>query len=564
MHLSAISRILEKTQPPDLGQTEELSLPHTLASGPFAGLEVPHASPSANAAHVHRTLIDTYLITHPHLDHISGFVINTAGLPGSRPKRLAGLPSTIAAFKTHIFNNVIWPNLSDENNGAGLVTYMRLVEGGSPAFGDGDDKGYLEVSDGLAVKTWGVSHGHCIERHSHRGSGSSTRFGSVDAGAAGGPLGVGLGASMALASPRGMAHHNSPNLSAFIHQQQQQQQQQRDPFNSSQQGGVLPGSVAASGGGRRSSASAGGLGASGLPTGESVCVYDSSAYFIRDMATGREVLMFGDVEPDSISLSPRNGQIWQEAAPKIATGNLVAIFIECSYDDSQDVDRLFGHLAPRFVMEEMAALADEVGAARRALRQRQDGSRAGSATPSIGGADKKKRKRDGADDGSLARRAATRAASGSAAAAAAAAGGGRGTPTQAAMDDPVSPRTVKPVGGSLAQPRPDEHTAAGTSSPHITTPTAALTLIDVELPPPVTPLNVVVHQQLQSQQTQQRAPPEPLPLKGLRVVIIHMKDKLNDGPHIGDIILGELQEYEKEAQLGCEFVISSEGQALYF
>ncbi|KAB5516930.1 cAMP phosphodiesterases class-II-domain-containing protein [Coniochaeta sp. 2T2.1] len=352
VQLSAITRILEQTQPLGLGKSDELSLPHTLTSGPFTGLELPFASAAANAAHVQRTLIDTYLITHPHLDHISGFVVNTAGLPGTRPKRLAGLPSTIAAFKTHIFNNVIWPNLTDENNGAGLVTYMRLVEGGSPALGEGDGKGYMEISDGLAVKVWGVSHGHCIEKHSHRGSGSSTRYGSIDAASvAMGPAGVGMGGNIPLMSPRSAPLQQgamNPSLSLVL-------QQQRDQLHlASTPQGVLAGSSAPSGGQR-----AGSVSAPGAPA-ETVCVYDSSAYFIRDVATGREILMFGDVEPDSISLSPRNQQIWQEAAPKMAGGKLAAIFIECSYDDSQSVDRLFGHLAPRFVIQEMANLAEEV------------------------------------------------------------------------------------------------------------------------------------------------------------------------------------------------------------
>ena len=53
------------------------------------------------------------------------------------------------------------------------------------------------------------------------------------------------------------------------------------------------------------------------------------------------------------------------------------------------------------------------------------------------------------------------------------------------------------------------------------------------------------------------------PLKGLKVVIIHMKEQLNDKPHVGEKILRELKAYEQQAQLGCEFVISSVGQAVY-
>ncbi|KAK4135517.1 hypothetical protein BT67DRAFT_354060, partial [Trichocladium antarcticum] len=393
VHLSAIANILEQTQPSDLGAPDGPSLPHTLTSGPFAGLEVPHTRADANAAHIHKNLIETYLITHPHLDHIAGFIINTAGLPGTRPKRVAGLPSTISALKTHIFNNVIWPNLSDENNGAGLVTYTRLVEGGSPAFGEGEGKGYLEICDGLSVKIWGVSHGHCIERHSHRGS-TSTRQGSVDAST----MGPGASSSaQSMRSPsRNTPHHISApaNLGTFL-------QQQQDRIRDSRRGSSFSCPPAPD---------------------ESVCVYDSSAYFVRDVTSGREVLIFGDVEPDSVSLSPRNLQVWQEAAPKIAAGKLTGIFIECSYDDSQSVDRLFGHLTPRFIYEEMTVLAEEVVAARRTLEE--DRARSVSSHASGTGTGKKRKRLS--HDGILTKRRSTP------------------QPTEPRADAPISPRTLNP------------------------------------------------------------------------------------------------------------------------
>ncbi|KAI1374958.1 cAMP phosphodiesterases class-II-domain-containing protein [Hypoxylon crocopeplum] len=455
VHLSAITRILEETQPPGLGV--DVALPHVLASGPFAGMEVHSTSASSNAAHVTRHLIDTYLITHPHLDHISGFVINTAGLPGTRPKRIAGLPSTISAFKTHIFNNVIWPNLSDENNGAGLVTYTRLVEGGSPALGEGEGKGYLEISDDLAVKVFSVSHGHCMERHTHRGSSASSRFGSVDV--------------SSLLSPRGPQVGN-----------------------------------AASGPSSLFRPSSGGHPSTGQER-ESVCVYDSSAYFIRDAVSGREVLMFGDVEPDSISLSPRNHGVWQEAAPRIASGNLAAIFIECSYDDSQTDDRLFGHLTPRYIIQEMKVLAAEVELVRQSPAKLEPN---------------KKRKRE---LGEAIRRA------------------NRVIARSGGDDGPVSPKSIRPRRNSDSASIPSEH---GYDSPHIATPTAELSLKDFEAS--AVPSSVPKR--------------SPDPLKGLKVVIIHVKEKLNDGELAGDTILSELLEHEKEAELGCNFIVSKMGQSL--
>ncbi|KAH8162684.1 hypothetical protein CIB48_g5558 [Xylaria polymorpha] len=449
IHLSAITKILESTQPLGLGTS--IPLPYTLETGPFAGLELQSALASVNAGYVTRHLVDTYLITHPHLDHISGFIINTAGLPGARPKRLAGLPSTIQAFKKHIFNNVIWPNLSDENNGAGLVTYMRLVEGGSPALGEGDGKGYLEISEGLGVKLFSVSHGHCIERHSHRGSSASSRLGSFDA------------ASLA-ASPRG-----------------------------------VPGSTAASGPQSLFRISSAGQ------DKESICVYDSSAYFIRDNVTGREVLMFGDVEPDSISLSPRNLGIWREAAPRIANGNLVAIFIECSYDNSQSDDCLFGHLTPRYIIQEMQALAATVETARQAPIKLDV---------------TKKRKRDAEE--------AKKRANGD---------------DTLQVDDPVSPKSTRPAKKGPSSVAGGEH--SGVNTPHIATPTAEMSLKDFEshMIPMI------------------QAPQSAKALRGLKVVIIHVKEKLVDGVVPRDLILSQLLDAEEEAQLGCEFIISSPGQS---
>ncbi|TVY47893.1 3',5'-cyclic-nucleotide phosphodiesterase [Lachnellula occidentalis] len=439
-HLAAITRILEKHLP---GKTPDDADEHlfTLTEGPFKGLKIPNSSASANAGYIVRTIVDTYLITHPHLDHISGFVINTASLPGTRPKRLAGLPSTINAFKEHIFNNVIWPNLSDENNGAGLVTYMRLVEGGSPAMGDGEGKGYMEICDGLSVKTWSVSHGHCIEKHTHRGS----------------------GAGLPEVSPR----LGTASLSS-----------QMDRSSRSTSGRILSP-------------------ADGLRTDplDQICVYDSSAYFIRDIASGREILMFGDVEPDSISLSPRNKQVWSEAAPKIVAGQLGAIFIECSYDDSRSEDTLFGHLAPRYLIEELKSLVAQVHA--------------------YNGRNKEKKKRKRVSERHEIRQ--------------------RSTRTSLSKDGPISPLTgngrrsfefeVTPADGIEAQ------SDGAASSP---TPELAM-----------------------------RGQGELL-LKGVKVVVIHTKDKLDDGPAIGDVILQELLDWEIEEQLGCEFVVPKFGDALYF
>ncbi|KAK4163465.1 putative 3',5'-cyclic-nucleotide phosphodiesterase [Cladorrhinum sp. PSN259] len=626
VHLGAIRDILERTQPQDLGKNDELQLPYTLTSGPFAGLEVRNTKAAVNASNISQDLVDTYLITHCHLDHIAGLIINSAGL--RRPKRLAALPITIEGFKKHIFNNVIWPNLSDENNGHGLLTYMRLVEGGSPALGEGDTRGYLEIGDGLAVKALSVSHGHCIEKHLHRGS-TSTRHPSFDASSLvpGGVADYKNSLSGLRAVNRALAHIDPGNhsLAPFppSYQQDRASLAALSRVNSMSQSHTIE---------------------------ESICVYDSSAYFFQHIPTGREILIFGDVEPDSESLTPRNQQVWQTAAPKIAAGKLAAIFIECSYDDSVIAERLYGHLAPRYIQEEMNSLAKEVLAAKLAVAatiaaaastpatgagsmseaQQQQGRNKSHpefiALPSNSGSADKKRKRTGVEeeenetnyDGSVTP--------------------GRGVAKRQATpqpqylkpltsfvggegsDTPVSPKTLRPGARQSAADQNESeqqdyflhqsHHASYSQShtPHLATPTAELSLaevdagvadaeklqkeeqsrdVDMSSSPhpsgfgegPVTPLSIpqVVggghhHHHHEHRHSHQQGGHDKVDeqqqslggiLKGLKVVIIHVKERLSDGPEARDIIQKELLAHEKAAGLGVEYLVSRQGDSLF-
>lgn len=77
-----------------------------------------------------------------------------------------------------MFNDIIWPNLSDEDGGAGLITYQRLVEGGNPRFGCGESRGYVRVGKGLVIKCLSISHGRCKQRYDPE-SGRHHRVGSA-------------------------------------------------------------------------------------------------------------------------------------------------------------------------------------------------------------------------------------------------------------------------------------------------------------------------------------------------------------------------------------------------
>jgi len=43
-----------------------------------------------------------------------------------------------------------------------------------------------------------------------------------------------------------------------------------------------------------------------------------------------------------------------------------------------------------------------------------------------------------------------------------------------------------------------------------------------------------------------------------------MKDRLDDGPSIRDIVKEQLDEYEKVENLGVEFIFPYQGDAMYF
>lgn len=447
--------------------------PTVITTGPFQGASFPHKSARANAVHFVREQVDAYLITHPHLDHISGFAINTAAFHNtSRPKKLSALPFTVDAIKQHIFNDVIWPNLTDEEGGVGFVSFQRLTEGGNLALGDGHSRGFIEVCNGLAVKAFKISHGNCA---------SAPRPDRRNSGVAGGinqsqlPQGQGTPHHSHHGNSRSASYtHNGPSMSAI-------------KFDNLPIGGTE--------GARRTSVFSQ-PSQPGTPTffqggGQDNGthhhpVVDSTAYFIRAVDSGREMLIFGDVEPDSISLSPRNHIVWAEAAPKVAAGLLQGIFIECSYNDTQSDNILFGHLAPRHLIAELQTLADMVGEKKKELN------------------DKAAKKR---------KRMSSRLSSGR---------------TRSQRDASSKASHWSPGAGE-------------------------------------SPMHAIVQEEPGPEEAESLPPSKvEAPLKGIKIIIIHVKDSMLDGPPVGVSILQDLNAHEtrlaREGRgLGCSFEISRSG-----
>ena len=495
-----------------------------MTTGPFKDLLLPHETAKANALHLLRNYVSTYLITHPHLDHLSGFAINTAAFQHTtRPKKLAGLPHTITAVKAHVFNDTMWPNLSDEEGGVGLVSFQRLTEGGNLALGEGDGRGYIEVCDGLAVKGWIVSHGKCMKQHGQRGS-VSQEF------------------SFASASDGRRGSRSSNPLSP---------------------------------GYRRKS-----LSHSEVSLEPSVV--DSSAFFILDERSGKEILFFGDVEPDSISLYPRTHRVWADAAPKIAAGLLSAIFIECSYDDSQPDEMLFGHLNPRHLIAELCTLAEKVTNFRNTSNT-SNGGGTGSAT-SLSETDPRKRKHNGSH---ILRDPPTFL------------GGSGSEPQRGRTPSPLSPR--KAASANVSPGTRWSHSSSDIATeaaipPHLRTKTASPANIPLPASPMQTRSNQSSPQQVSPRQPNPReslgafnlarmaqypspaileltrvepttgagkGPEKTIPLAGIKLIAIHIKDTMKDGPPAADIVLSQLKQRAEAAGLGCEVLVAKQGESLY-
>ena len=58
--------------------------------------------------------IDHVFLTHSHMDHVAGLplLVDAVGGLRSRPLTVHALDATIDALRTHIFNNLIWPDFS--------------------------------------------------------------------------------------------------------------------------------------------------------------------------------------------------------------------------------------------------------------------------------------------------------------------------------------------------------------------------------------------------------------------------------------------------------------------
>jgi len=558
-HLASIVRILAQQMPLYSKHAPPAGYSQVIERGPFAGVKCPGYSARANALHIFRELMHAFLITHPHLDHLSAMGINTPALEyGREAKTIVALDSTIEAIKSHIFNDSIWPNLSDEGSGVGFVTYRRLKEGGNTRLGSGDARGYVRVCDSLATLCMGVTHGKCKSRPAAAAHHRTDSAGWHDG----------------YTFPQRRLSRISDTESYFA---AVQYQRQNPSFSAS--AFTLPPGQSTPGYPTLQTPSLGAVDAD-----HSFEPVQSSAFFILNEETSAEILVFGDIEPDVVSLSPQNYKVWKTAAPKVANGTLKAVFIECSYDDSVRDTDLYGHMCPRHLIEELLFLAKEVADYR--ARKNSTGTdtpihttpaKRPAEQPDSPRSTRKRTRLNGSTSSASDMEQVTQLPDTPApgnpsnlyVGARSSAYGRKTSLSTSTLPGDSSPVPLRHISPSrIPQPArhvhfPGSSADAMTASPgQITSPSLAGNSISHN--PMNSPMQAATHGPSVDTSTGNAQPEgQPDPMKGLVVHIIHVKDTLMDGPSPGEIILAQLNESAKAAGLECEFDVTDSGQSIW-
>lgn len=96
-----------------------------LEKGNFPDITDEMAAPLTRQGYIFRQRINSYFISHAHLDHVSGLII---GSPEDSKKTIYASADTIDVLRNYYFNWRVWPNFTDSGSGTRLGTYrMQLV-----------------------------------------------------------------------------------------------------------------------------------------------------------------------------------------------------------------------------------------------------------------------------------------------------------------------------------------------------------------------------------------------------------------------------------------------------
>jgi len=84
---------------------------------------------------------------------------------------------------------------------------------------------------------------------------------------------------------------------------------------------------------------------------------DGSTAFLVETKEGQSLLYLGDTGPDAVEGNGRLRALWTHVAPLVRARSLRAILIEASFPSDRADAKLYGHLTPRWINEELGVLA---------------------------------------------------------------------------------------------------------------------------------------------------------------------------------------------------------------
>ncbi len=105
--------------------------------------------------------IDHVFLTHSHLDHIAALPLMLDAIASYRntPLMVYGLPETIAALQTHIFNNVIWPDFTRIPSPEAPLMKFEAIEVGQVVTIEGKQLEALSAVHAVPAVGYAVSKG---------------------------------------------------------------------------------------------------------------------------------------------------------------------------------------------------------------------------------------------------------------------------------------------------------------------------------------------------------------------------------------------------------------------
>lgn len=210
--------------------------------------KLKHTQVQKNALAIYQG-IRSYYLTHSHLDHIAGLVTNSPSVYEKNfpsEKNIMGLAPILSNLSDHVFNDAVWPDLTDNTGGRLKLTSLEPFEPYKMEYFDNT----------IEVVAMPVSHGQ------------SVRF----------PV--------------------TPVMSTF--------------------------------------------------------------YLFRNLITEDCILLGGDMESTQAAPNKNDylSKVWKYVAENVKVENLKGIFIECSSSMKIDKTKLYGHMSPQFLLQELMRLVN--------------------------------------------------------------------------------------------------------------------------------------------------------------------------------------------------------------